>query len=320
MSKKSETNTFVFLITAFVIGFIVIFGFLLISRTTTTVEEIILMDFASTLKNDFERVVAIRGVRFLSYEIPSIVGKVLILDLNTPEVLLRNDEIRKQPIIVDSIRSGKSDNLFFLDKQNNLINSFDVGDITVGQFGEERCSGIAVIQITRPILSFRAATKGGGRIFLGEECEGLIYNNIRGPFGTEIYLDQDFISNLDISINKQRITIRKDFENKFLSNATGVFREISINNGILDRIFYEGFKPEGTEIKFQINFGDGNFVGNDLTNETFYEHNGQYILNPEDFVCEEIEIKFFLFSDKDRQRTPILDSVIISYYENQITG
>lgn len=306
-------QSFGFLITTIIIGIIVVFGFMLVGNTTRSIEDIKLIRFANSLKNDIEQTSALKASRYLTYDLPAIAKRVIILDLGSKDSLLKDNEfISKNPIIYDALESQTGDNLYIFDENDAILDSFNIGDIIVGQFGDERCSGIAIIDMVLTELKLRVVRKSGGKMFIGEECEGLKYSVFRGPFSDDIYPDVN-IARITRTVNDQRITLRKNYDGTYISNGTGFARNFDIN-GDLDRIFFQGFVPEGTDFKMQIGF-DGNYSGPDGTNETYYTYTGQYITTIVDDY-DNVDVKFIFFSNEYKTKSPYIDLIKLSYYED----
>lgn len=313
MNKKAmESHVFTSLITVIVIAIILIFGFALVKKTTSSVEEIKLAGFSNSLRNDIEQTSALKAVRYFKYDLPAIANKVIIVDLGNTGALLENDYVKTHPIIADAIEGKTGENLFIVDKVDNLVNSFKIGDVSLGQFGDEKCSGIAIIPVVLSQIELKVSKKGNGMMFLGEECEGLKYSVFRGPFSDNIYPDANYIGRIERDINNQRISLRRNLDGTYMSNGTGIARDFDIN-GELDRLFFDGFEPDGTDILLQIDFGNGTYIGPDMTNETYYSYSGQYITKPD--VITKVNVMFILFTDDTKSKSPLLDMIRLSYYE-----
>jgi len=308
-----SSQVFIGMITIVVIAVIALFGFSLLKSTTSSIEDIKLIDFADKLKNDIEQTSTLKAVKYFNYEVPAIVDKVIIIDSGNKDGVLNQNYIKTNPIIVDSIKSGEGRDLFFMDSQDNIINSFDIGDISVGQFGDKKCSGVALIDIQGSMLELRLANKGNGKIFIGEDCKGLKYSVFRGPFNDNIFEYTNRINSIERTQNDRRIILKRNNDGSFFKNGTGLSNRFTID-GDLDRLFFDGFVPDNSHIKFQIKFKN-EYIGPDLTKDTFYTYSGQYITLPPEFNNKYVKVKFILISNEEQTKTPYLDMIRLSYYE-----
>lgn len=333
MNKKGEIeHTFTLLLIAVVTIIIIIFGGTAIVKIMSSVEDVELADFASTFTEDIKRTNAKKGSDVFTYELPSKVKKIMIIDTTNKKALLNNDFVKSQPIIIDAVESDERKNMFLFTATDKLIKSFYIGEVSLGQIGSQVCTGIGVMNVSFSQLKIRITKKTGWPITIGDECNGLKYITFQGPFIDEL----SGVPHVKIIANDKQITLRED-PIRMIDYQTVYFRNGTLNSTVfpinssqtIDRIFFSTIIPTGTDIKFRIGFKDNvyrdwSFFGPNLTANSasdkgyYYEYPGEYITRPESpvYPYSDVMIQIHFFATNDFLTTPTFNWAKISYYDS----
>ncbi|MFT4297941.1 MAG: hypothetical protein ACMXX5_01995 [Candidatus Woesearchaeota archaeon] len=333
MNKKAEVeHTFTILIIVVVTIFLLIFGTIFIRNMITTIHDSELADFSKALEENIKQMSMSRGSRTYTYEMPSRVSKIILVDTTNRRALLRNDIIKENPLLYDSIDSGHHNNMFLFSSNGDLIRSSYIGDISLGQFGDQICTGIAVIDDIRSRLEIMMTSRPGMDVILGEDCEGLNYVAFQGPFSQDIITDMDRFPHIELTGNRRQISLRKDeirmvdYQALYFSNGSINSTPFNLNSYAgqkVDRIFFSTDTPGDTDALFRMGFrnniGQWHFYGPNLTASSddidyYYSYPGQYITLP-GFNYTQVKVEIHLFSSEDNLRTPIFHWLRLSYFE-----
>jgi hypothetical protein len=336
MNKKAEMeHMFTTLITIAVVIIILIFGSITITKTLNRLQEIELVDFANKLQENIKQMDSIRGSRVFTYEIPSRIKTIMFIDTTNQRALLNNEVIKNNPLLYDSVQTPDNINMFLLSKKGDLIKSFNIGEITIGQFGDQECTGVGILEINIRTIQLRITNKPGTGIVLGEECLGMKYYAFQGPFDENIVTQTGGIQRLQITGNRRQITlinneleIGPNYEEVYFQNGSINTSLVNINSmaGMrVDRIFYSTDTPADTDILFRVGFKNSNnnqwnFYGPNITaldNQTeqyYYYYPGQYITQP-DYNYSQVKAQIWLFASEDKLITPTFHWLTLSYYD-----
>jgi hypothetical protein len=334
MNKKAETeNLLTMALIIAVVIILIIFGSITIVKTISHFQDLEVVDFSNMVAENIKQMSASRGSRVYTYEIPSKVKTIVFLDLNNPEALKRHDLIKSNALLRDSVETGDGRNLFLFSANGNLINSFNIGDITVGQFGDSVCDSVGIIDVNIRSLDLRVSNLPGTGIFLGEECEGLNHFAFQGPFNENVVTDVGTIQRLQLTSNRRQITLIEDehrqidYQSLYFENATldSTVFDINSNFGMsVDRIFFSVDTPGNTNILFRVGFrnsntGDWNLYGSNITATSddidyYYIYSGQYITEP-DYDYNQVKVQILFLASNDLSLTPRFNWLRLSYFD-----
>jgi len=335
MNKKGEVeHIFTMLLISVVTIIIIVFGGTAVVKIMSSVEDVELADFASTFTEDIKRINAKKGSDVFTYELPSKVKKVLLIDTTNKKALLNNDFVKSQPIIMDVVESDERKNMFLFSATDKLIKSFYVGKVSLGQVGSQICTGIGMINVSFSQLKVRITKKTGWPVMIGDECEGLKYITFQGPFDNSLITSG--VPHVKIVANDRQVTLKEDpirmidYQTVYFRNGTLNSTEFPINSSqAIDRIFFSTTIPTGTDIMFRIGYKDNvyrdwsffgpNLTANNVNDEGYYyEYPGQYIVQPGSpiYPYSDIMIQVHFFATNDFLTTPTFNWAKISYYDS----
>jgi hypothetical protein len=346
MEKKAEVNqVFIFLIIAAVIVVIILFGFAQIQQMIKSVQEAEMQVFANQLTKDIEFVSLKKGSQTFTYTLPNSVKSIVFLDSSYKTVLMENLFIKKNPIIYDALESDQKMNMFLMSKSGKLLKSFYIGEIEVGQFGDQACSGVGKIDATLSKIRIRITNKYGTKLFIGDECSNIKNWMFQGKFNETSINNNPYAQ---VSDDKRSIMIKEDIANS-LDYEKAYFRNITIfTNNMnlnyqkkLDRIFFSVDEPENTSVDFQIGFqkpdGSREYLGPNITarnyslidpkyfnyepdniyNDNYYKIYGMYLTMPS-YNYSDMNLKIYMTSNPGKNMTPVLRWVKITYFEEEV--
>lgn len=328
LNKKSEVhNVMVFIIVSFVVVLLIIFGIVTIRNIIGVLGDYEMVSFVEELTEDIKMISTKKSVKVATYDVPESVKKIVFLDMKYRHILLDNPFVQQDPILYDAVETNQKINMFLYDSDNKLIKGFYIGDIELGQFGSETCTGVGVIEVHERRAEIRITKKPGLSLFLGEDCEGLKYAYFSYPdFDDSIF--PGLVKKAEI-VDGNKIRIKLDqttgrFFNISLFNTT----LLDINSSEIDRLhrfYYRIETPEDSEIKFRIGFLKSSnkkwiFYGSDMTARDeldpgyYYTENGRFIPRP-GFEFDDVKVEATMLPSFGRKLSPALRNVIISYFE-----
>jgi len=332
MDKKAEIdNVIVMFLIVTVVVILLIFGMRAFWNTYSSLQDVELADFANALGENVKQRNAKGGSAVYEYHIPSKVKTLVVIDTTNKKALLHNDFIKKHPLLQDIIETEERKNMFLLNSKGDLLNSFYIGKISLGQFGDQSCTGVGIINITDSYLELRITKKGGEGLFLGEECEGLRYMVFQEPFNDM----PGITAHVALSSNEKKIQIAEnkilmvDYQEVYFKNGTINSTEFDINSSqVLDRFYFNVNLPDDTDIKFRMGYkdkmyGGWSFFGPNLTAATsmdpgyYYEYPGQYIVSPDTtpyYPFTAVKVAIYFYSSTDLLTTPSFSWLKVSYF------
>ncbi|MCB9359008.1 hypothetical protein H6503_03705 [Candidatus Woesearchaeota archaeon] len=324
LSRKSEVNQiFIFLIAIVVIGVILTIGIVSVVNLMSNIEDVEMAKFAEDLQQDIKQASVKKGSTINEYRLPSKIGSMVFLDKTNKKALLNNQFVQERPIISDSIESGEKMNLFLFSKSGNLLKSYYVGEIGVGQFGDQVCTGVGFLNSSFGKVSIRMTNKPGIGMVLGEECTGLNYIAFQGPFTNDMLPTSEGVPHIAITSNKQALVLAEDII-RTTPEQPIYFDNGSINSSIMpidavDRIFFSASADDDSEIRYKVGFretsGYWHFFGPNVTDaESYYSYSGQKVTEPS-WAYDAAMIEISMHSNYQHTVSPQVNWVKLSYFE-----
>ncbi len=127
--QKGQTNmVFVFILVAIIMGLVMLFGYMAISKLSDTSSEVEMTRFIQDVQNDASQIKRLRGTtQVFEYRVP----------LGVSEVCYVTDHALSTKIPIQSYAGTDTDNLFLFDS-NLILRSGFVEDIkTINKTGDE---------------------------------------------------------------------------------------------------------------------------------------------------------------------------------------
>ncbi|MFT4303600.1 MAG: hypothetical protein ACMXYG_03475 [Candidatus Woesearchaeota archaeon] len=331
LSKKSETNTFfIIIITLIVTAMIVGIGTITIRNIIGTVEDVEIIKFVETLESDIKLMAVKRGSAIYEYQLPERIDSLIFIDKTNKRALLNNDFIKRNPIIYDSIESGQNRNIFLFDRMGNLVNSFYIGEINVGQFGNQICTGVGFLNSTFGRINIRITNQPGVGITLGDECKDMDCFLFQGPFRDNIIENIQGFPRVKIIGNRYVIQLAENqarttpeniiyFSNGSINTTAW---DLSSNTYSADRIYFSSRDEGESKVLYRIGFqeiaGYWHFFGPNLTansdeEDYYYTYSGQYITEPS-WEYKAIKANIEFQSDYHNTTTSSFDWLRLCYF------
>lgn len=328
MNNKANAVTPLFsrMIMLGVLFVIIIFGFASVARMMKFVSDSELSIFERKLSDDIKMISATKASKEFSYNLPSEVSKIIVIDHAYRKALMENPFVKSERIIYDVIDSGERTNIFMFSSSGELIEKSYIGDIEIGMIGDQICTGIGVFENPSPKLTIRITKKPAAKALLGEECLQFTYEAFAPPFTDDIFPEGN--QKLTISYDQKGIELALDrikgdntYFNSSMLNTTP-FNISSSDN--IDKFYYKVESINDAEIKFRIGFNKTTdnsiyFYGSNITASPdepgyYYSYPGAEIKTP-GFDFSNIIIEATLIASSDLKFTPTLKWVKITYEE-----
>jgi hypothetical protein len=325
MDKKSEANNiFMFMLTLAVVSIILLLGMMAVGSVMNFMADSEMSMFENKLREDINRVSLRKTSQEMTYSMPKKVSRIMLVDRAYREIILQNPLVVRNRIVYDSLESDEDANVFLFSKTGSFIKKLHVGNMEVGKFGDQACTGVGEIINTHNEIKIRITNKPGSRVMLGEECTEIRQAIFRSPFSQDLF-PVGFTAAV-ITPNLQSIALAKSaMSGKYFQEANFSSPKFNINfQNRIDRIYYDALIIRDSKIRFRIGLedtqGEWHYYGPDInaTHEDeegfFYTLNGEYIVLPDiEFVS--VKVMIYISATKDGMDTPLLNWVKLTYFE-----
>ena len=164
--KKAQIQSqiFVYLLVAVIIGFMLLFAFKAISGFGKKNIEHQIILFQENIKKDIEaQAIHIGSVVEESYTMPNFVTRVCFMDVSKREEILSAGSFEDFPLIVDSLETTDN-NMFLFDEDDNFYNSFNVGNVNL--LGDYNCKPHVCFDVQNKVLNVLMMGRGHATLLL----------------------------------------------------------------------------------------------------------------------------------------------------------
>lgn len=320
MNKKSEASrVFIIFITLVVIVMILFFGAYAVKKVISTMGQTEMAIFADEIEKDIQIMSIKKGTKILEYDLPSKVHTVVLIDPIYKKVLIQDPFIQKNPIIKDMLESGGKENMFLFTKNGKLLKAFYIGEIMLGKFEDQACTGLGTITTSLGKLELRMTKSGSSDVFLGDQCtdkKSIFFQPFDADFG--------YPARAEYIEDGKKIKIKENIiEDQLFSNATFISSEFAFDDSkILDRIYYKAEIPDNTTIQIRLGFIEASgtviWYGSDLFASKgdpgyYYTDPGQYAIASPTLSYESIKFNVTLISNTLLTESPILEWIKLTY-------
>ena len=140
MAKRCQLNSeiFVYMLTIFIVGVILIMGFRYISSSKKIIDKSEFLQFQNKLASDIKSVGMDYGAfKKIAYAVPENLDEVCFVDLNKKDEALSSKLISFYPLVKDSLASDLNKNVFFIGAAE--LHSSRIEDIGLNHYPFMNC-------------------------------------------------------------------------------------------------------------------------------------------------------------------------------------
>jgi len=118
--QKAQTNmVFIFILVAVIMGLMVLFGYMAVTKLSSTSSEVEMTRFVKDIQNDVLSIKRLRGsTQVFDYRVPNGISTVCFV----------TDHIQSDYVAISAFAGNQSDNLFLLDR-NIIVRSAFIDNI-----------------------------------------------------------------------------------------------------------------------------------------------------------------------------------------------